>query len=874
MLRELLRRVGFFLHRSRFERDLDTEIQTHLAMHADELMAEGLSRREAEARARREFGSQARSREATRDAWRARWLADLAADLRYAVRTMGRAPGFSLTAVLTLAVGIGASTAMFSVVNQVVLRPLPYQDPTRLAMLWTDDPKHDIHEEGVSYPTFEDWRRLNRSFEDLGICSRTNRVILTGGSEPEQVDSTVVSASVFSVLGVAPLIGRSFTADDAAKSERLIVISYGLWQRRFGGLTSVVGQTLEVDGAAWRVIGVMPRSFQFPAADTQLWLQLTSFRRWRNIERERYSDWGRVIGRLKTGVTVAQAQADMADISRRLETAYPSAAAPNDFAGFAVNVVPLAVQVLGKSLPRALWILFASVLCVLLIACVNVASLLLARCAARQEEMAVRRAIGAATSRLVRQLMTEALMLAAIGGAAGAGLAVAGLRFALMIAPATVARLEDVRIDATALGFAAVASATVAVLFGLAPALRLARLPSALNRRGSTGRAARNRLTGLLVTSEIALAAVLVCGAGLLLRSLWRLDDVSTGFAEPQRVLIVRVSAAGGDATSVAFYRDLLDRVRAWPEITAVGAIEDLLQRRNPDYQIVTTKGPTHPEPTSGDAVTPEYFEAAGVRLLEGRFFSDRDAAGVPPAIVNETMARHLWPGEDPIGKQFREADALPKHPWYTVVGVIADTRREGVDRKPIAQMFWPHVQRPNSDMDVVVRSVRDPLLLVPRLRETIRSLDKRAVLVHVSTLDQQLDGSLVARRFQGVLMGAFSIIALCLGALGIYGLLQYSVAERTPEIAVRLTLGAHPRQVMGMFARQGLAMAGIGICVGLILAVGASRALSSLLFDIAPTDPVTFGSAAAIVCLAALVASVIPAYRAARTDSLIVLRQ
>jgi predicted permease len=433
--------------------------------------------------------------------------------------------------------------------------------------------------------------------------------------------------------------------------------------------------------------------------------------------------------------------------------------------------------------------------------------------------------------------------------------------------------LDEVGVDSAALIFAAIASVAVAVLFGLAPALRLSRLPAALNHRGSTT-AAKSRLTGLLVTYEIALAAMLLCGAGLLLRRLWRAADVETGFAKPGGVLIVRVSATGSDANSVAFYRQLIDRLRAWPGVTAVGAIEDLLQRRNPDYQVMTADGPARAEPMSGDAVSPAYFEAVGVRLLRGRFFSDADARGPPLAIVNETMARHLWAGKDPLGKQFREADALPKHPWYTVVGVVADMRREGLERTPIAQIFWPHFQRPNAEMDVVVRGVQDPLVLVPPVRQAIREIDKRAVVVHVSTLDRRLEGSLAARRFQSALMGAFSIIALCLGALGIYGLLQYSVTERTPEIAIRLALGAQPYHVMRMFTWEGLTLAGIGIGAGLTVAIGVSRTLSSLLFDIAPTDLVTFVGTAALVCAAAVGASALPAWRAARTNSLLVLHQ
>jgi predicted permease len=803
------------------------------------------------------------------------WLEQFADDLRHSGRVMRGSRGFMLTAVLTLAVGIGASTAIFSLVNAVLLRPLPYHDAGRLATLWTDDPKHDVHEEGVSYPTFNDWGSLNRSFDGLAFFSRANPVTLTSGNEPERVESSVVSADFLGVLGVRPELGRDFSPDDVQRREPVIVLSHALWQRRFGASPTAIGSTLEVDGVPRIVIGVMPASFQFPSSDVQLWEQLTGFRRWRNIEKDRYSDWGRVIGRLKPSVTVAAAQLEMGEIGQRLERAYPPSARDADFAGFGVNVVPLTVQITGRTLPLALWVLFGGVLFVLLIACVNVANLLLSRGAARERELALRHALGAGRARIVRQLLTESLLLALVAEAVGVGLAVLGVRLLVAFAPSGLPHLDAVRIDSSVLAFASVISLVASVLFGLMPALRLSKISHALARRAGQTDLAGRRLRALLVIGEFALSVVLLCGAGLFIRSFQRVQAIDPGF-RAEGVLTMRVTAAGSDADAIPFYSQVIERIGSLPGVKSVGVVEDLLQRRNPDYQVMMLGHDARSsEPLSGDAVSPDYFKAAGVQLLKGRLLSDGDRGGPPVAIINETMARHLWPGEEPVGKQFREIDALPKHPWYVVVGVIADTRRQGLERQPIAQAFWPYFQRPSSTMDLVIRtSDANPTRLAPTVRQELRSIDKRTTVFHVSTLEHRLDESLSPRRFQSLLLIGLAAIALGLAAIGVYALMHYSVAQRTTEIGVRLTLGAQKSVIVGMIMREGLVLAAVGVTVGLVGALVVSRLLSTLLFDISATDPLTFGLVPTIMGAAAVLASSVPAWRATTVDPMLALRR
>ncbi len=799
-------------------------------------------------------------------------------DLKFAFRQLLKNPGFTVVAVLTLALGIGANTAIFSVVRGVLFRPLLYQDPDRLAMLWTDDSRHNIREEGVSYPNFLDWRGQSRSFEDMALCSRRLFFTLFGTDESQRIDGSLVSANLFRLLGVAPALGRDFLPDEFERGDPVLLISQGLWRRRFGASPDAIGSTVVLDGRPYRVVGVMPVNFRFPDPETDVWQPLTAFPRWRSIEANRYNDFGRVVGRLGPNITIAQAQAEMNAIGRRLAAQYPTT--DPDFAGFGVNVVPLLVQVTGRSTRLALAVLFGAVVVVLLIACANLANLLLARAAAREREIAVRAALGAGRARLVQQLMTESALLSLAGGALGLALAHAAIQALLSLRPASIPRLEEIRTDGAVFMFTVGVSLLASVLFGLLPALTISssELQSSLKggMRGATGVAGSRRMRGGLVVAEFALAVILLCGAGLLLRSFLRVQAVDPGF-RPDHVLSLRIalhSSKEGDEI-VNYYQQVLERVGSLPGVEATGLAEDVLQRRNPDLNVtVEGRPPVAPIGLSDDSISSAFFRAMGVRLLRGRFFTDQDRRGsLPVAIINETMARHFWPGEDPIGKRFKAGGAQSATPWLAVVGIVADVRRQGLERQPIALYFRPFLQRPWVNMDLIVRTTPDPVALATAVRNEIYAVDKTVPVYSVTTLEQQIGELSSQRRYHTLLLSLFAALALVLAAIGVYGLLHYSVSQRTQEIGVRMALGARAADVLRMVIAEGLVLAALGVASGLLGALWVTEALSSLLFGVTPTDPVTFAVVALLLIAVAAAASFVPARRAARVDPMVALR-
>jgi putative ABC transport system permease protein len=799
-------------------------------------------------------------------------------DLRYGYRMLRRNPGFTGLAVVSLAMAIGATTAIFSVVHGVLFRPLPYRDAARLAMLWTDDPKHNIREEGVSYPNFLDWRAQSRSFEDMAICSRRFSFTLFVTDESERIEGALVSANLFRLLGVAPALGRDFSADEFVRGEPVLLISHGLWRRRFGASPDAIGRSVILDGTPYRVAGVMPANFRFPDRETDVWEPLTAFPRWRRIEPNRYNDFGRVVGRLQPSVTFAQAQTEMDAIGRRLATQYRTT--DSDFAGFGVNVIPLLVQVTGRSTRLALAVLFAAVVVVLLIACVNLANLLLARSAAREREIAVRAALGAGRPRLIQQLMTESALLSLASGALGLALAHAAIRALVALRPADIPRVEEIRIDGAVFIFTVAVSLLASVLFGLLPALTTSRsdLQSSLRGgiRGAISVAGSRRMRGGLVVAEFALAVILLCGAGLLIRSFLRVQAVDPGF-RPDHVLTLRIalhSFREGDQI-INYYQQVLERVGSLPGVQAVGLTEDMLQRRNPDLDITVEGRLSAPAiELSDDTISSGFFHAMGVRLLRGRFFTDQDRLGsLRVAIINETMARHFWPGEDPIGKRFKTGGVGSGNPWLTIVGTIADIRRQGPERQPIALYFRPFLQRPWVNMDLVVRTASEPLALAAAVRSEIRAVDKTVPVYDVSTLERWLAELGSQRRYQTLLLGIFAALALGLAAIGVYGLLHYSVSQRTQEIGIRMALGARAADVLCMVIGEGLMLAALGVAVGLLGALWVTEGLSSLLFGVTPTDPATFGVVALLLVAVAAVASLIPARRAIKVDPMVALR-
>jgi predicted permease len=873
----------WLLRRHQREEELDEEVRSHLRMAAKERIEQGESVEQARTSALREFGNVALVKEVTRDTWGLRWLEALLQDLRYGLRMPAKSPGFTAVAVLTLALGIGANTAIFSVVDAVLLRPRPYRDPERLAVIWTDNIKQNLHQERTSYPNFEDWRKQSRAFEDMAFSSAFT-VNLTAGDEPERVVAARNTPNLFKIMGVKPILGRTFSAEEADRGERLIVLSYGMWQRRFGGSGDVVGKSLEVDGARHVVIGVMPSSFDFPARDTVLWEPLTLFPGWERLRLKRNIPSGFVVGRLKPGFTLAQAQSDMNLIGTRLATQYPELATSLDFFGFGVNVVPLALQLTGKDVRFALWLLFGAVVLVLFIACTNVANLMLSRGVARTRELAVRAALGAGRSRLVGQLFTESLLLYLASGAGGVGIAVVADRTLTRLAPADIPRLGEAGLNIGMLGFALGVSLAAALAFGLAPALRISKTDPhrALKEAGPSLSQAQGvlRLRSMLVIGELALALVLLASAGLLIRSFIRVEGVDPGF-RPDHVLTARVvqSKSKSNAQWADFYAQALERIKAIPGVEAAGAVDNFFFSSFPDEAIVVEgRAPLPPGSSMAqvmdDGISPDFLLAVGVPLLRGRFFTVDDRPRSPrTAIINATMAHRFWIHADPIGQRFKFSYQQPSDPWITVVGIVGDMRRDGLAKEPVSQVFLPLAQDPARGMDLLVRTATDPRNFVTEVRSAIHSADKTAPVFDVNTLEAELRDQNAPRRFQALLLGLFAILALVLAMVGVYGVTAYSARQRTQEIGIRVALGARQSDVFRLVLGRGFQLTVAGLAIGMALSLTATRLLRSELFGVATTDPLTFASVALVLSIVALVACYVPARRATKVDPMVALR-
>jgi predicted permease len=802
-------------------------------------------------------------------------------DLRYGARMLLKTPGFTFVAVLTLALGIGANTAIFSLVNAVLLRPLPYQDPDRLAMLWTDDPKRNIREEGTSYPNFLDWRSQNQSFTDLAILSRGIPVVLTGGDESERVMREFVSANLFPLLGVAPALGRTISSDDEQRRTRVVVLSHGLWQRRFGAALDAIGKTLEIDGQKSQVIGVMPANFYFPTKDTQLWEPVTSHWYWDLVRAERFIDPWRVVGRLKPHATFDQAQAEMNAIGQRLAQSYPTT--NDNFAGFGVNVVPLLVQFTGKNLQLALWVLLGAVLFVLLIACANVANLLLARGAAREREFAVRAALGAGRGRLIRQSLTESAFLALTSGLLGLGLAALGVRALLALAPADTPRLDEVTINPRVLAFTVGVSLLTGLLFGLAPAWKISRSnPSETLKesgRGSSGGLRLRQTRGLLVVAECALAVALLACAGLMIRSFIRLQSVDPGF-KPEGLLLARVSLPLSldrtEAQTSAFCQQVVDRVAALPGVQAAGTIRDFLMRMNPDQTITVEGRSADRAGQGGGELTAEwigydFFQALSLPLLKGRYFTRQETIDSRVAIINETLARRFFPGEVPIGKRFKFVGEQSAFGWLEIVGVVGDLRRQRLEKQAVSEIYLPGT---SIYTDLLVRVDTDPLALAGSVRREIKSVDPTAAVYGMTTGPQLAEKLSAGRRFQTILLALFAAIALVMAVMGIYGVMHYVATQRTHEIGIRMALGARSADVLWLVIGQGMKLTLLGLAIGLLGAFALSRVMSQLLFGVSATDPATLAGVAFVLTAAALLACYLPARQAAKTDPLAALRR
>jgi putative ABC transport system permease protein len=869
--------------RERKSEDFTAEIDAHLQLEAERLQEQGLSADEARAAARRAFGNVTQTQELFYEAGRWLWWDKLWKDIRFAARMLEKHRGFSFVAVLTLAVGIGATTALFSVVEAVLLKPLPYYQADRLAVVWTDNSRQELHEERTSYPNFEDWRNRNASFVDMAFASAFT-VNLTAGEEPERVVAGRVSASVFPLMGVKPILGRTFSSEEEIRADRVIILSQGLWISQFGSSPEAVGKSLEVDGIRMAIVGVMPATFQFPVRNVELWEPLTVFPGWSELRTRRNIPSGFVVGRLKRNVSFSQAQADMNVVGANLAKQYPELSGDMDFLGFGVNVEPLTTYATGREVRVSLLLLFAVVVLVLFISCTNVASLLLSRGAARSREFATRSALGAAKLRLVCQLLIESTVLYTISGALGIAFAAAADSLLIGLAPPDIPRLHEAGINSVVLSFALLLSLMTALIFGLFPAMRISETDPHLAMNVSGPKFSQTfavvRLRSFLVTGELALAVCLLVGAGLLMRSFLGAQGVDPGFRS-DHVLTARVVQAKlkSETEWKEFYEQALESIKAIPGVEAVGAIDNFFFVSFPDERVIVDGGPTLPLGTAlpqvtDDGISPGYFSALGVPLLRGRFFTEADTASSPhTAIINAAMSHRFWPDDNPVGKRFKFAYQTAAAPWTTVVGVVGDMHRDGVTRDSVSEIFLPLSQHPARGMDFVVRTSADPHSFVPAVRRAMRSVDKTAPLFNVSTLDDILRYQMAARRFQTLLLTLFAALAVFLSAIGLYGLIHYSVTQRTHEIGIRIALGAQPLDVIRLVLEQGGKIVVLGIVVGFGAALSFGRVVGSLLFGVRATDPLTFMAVTVFLCLVALAASYIPARRATRVDPMVALR-
>ena len=857
--------------------DVSEELRQHLDDQYRELRAAGASHDEA----MREMADDLKAVRSIRSVLRPELIA---ADVRYSLRTLRRNPGFATVVLLTLALGIGANAAIFSVVNGVLLRPLPYRDADRLMVIRGDLRRPGLNDIPASAGEYVDYRDRGHVFEQVAAYD-TVGFNLTGGGDPERVDGAVVTTTFFSLLGASAQVGRTFVSgEDQPGRDNVVVLSHSLWTRRFSASRAVIGQTVPVDGRPAQIVGVMPPGFQFPDRTIEIWKPFL-------LDAEALSDNNRgshgytALARLKAGISRAQAQADLNAVTATFKAEHPV----NYGNGFSVTLWPLRDEIVGDT-GRPLLVLLGAVGMVLLIACANVANLLLARGASRRKEIAVRTALGASRGRIVRQLLTESVLIAATGGAAGLVLARWGVDLLIGISPDSVPRLREVTIDLRVMLFTAGVSIATGVLFGLVPALRASKgnTNAALKEGGRSGSAMHGRTRRTLVVAEISLSLVLLVGAGLLLRSFARLSDVEPGFSANDLVTF-RLSLQPARYTTFvkgdAFYDDFFDRLRALPNVRSVTAINFLPFSGQGGSRSIFIEG--REVERLGDRldeqiriVTDGYFAAMQIPLAAGREFTRHDTlSSMRVAVINESLARKHWPNENPIGKRAAFSTSNPK--WYEIVGISHDVKHRRLDSAARAEIYVPFRQPifdPPYDnwtvqpMYVAVRAV-DPRAVVTTVRGVLARLDRDQPISDVRTMDERIGRSLSSRRFNMVLLALFAGLALTLAAVGIYGIVAYSVTERTHEIGVRVALGAQRRDMIAMVIGQGMAMVATGTAIGVAAAAALARLMSTLLFGVSAVDPATFIAIPSLLLVVALAACYLPARRATRVDPLQTLR-
>ena len=802
------------------------------------------------------------------------WVHAFLQDVKYGVRVLARQPGVTLIAVLTLALGIGANSAIFSAVNAILLRPLPYEDPERLVTVWESRPGEGVIDNVASPADFLDWTRMNATFEAMAAMTTTS-VDLTGNGEPEKFFAGAVSPPFFDILRVRPILGRTFLPEEGIIGRpRVVILGHRLWATRFGSDPSIVGRALMLNGNPFEVVGVLPASFEFPDDSLELWAPLQMEGGPQPLSRVSHQFF--VYGRLKPGVSLQQARADMERVGQLLQQQYPS-----ENRGHTASVIPLEER-LKSPVRSSLLLLLGAVAFVLLIACVNVANILLARAAGRRREMAVRSAVGAGRARLAGQMLTESLVLGILGGGAGLAIAYWATGALSRLAPQGVPLLglSHLGLEPRVVAFTAILAIATGLLFGVLPAWQLAsqNVGESLKDGGRSPGGVRRRLRVLLVVSEIALASLLLVAAGLTLRSFRTVLDQPAGFTIDRSVAVnvslPRARYRSEDAYLAAFDQ-IEERFRSLPGVRAVGATSHLPLSGRDGRRGVGIEGrePTPDAPTRAHprSVTPGYFAAAGITLLQGRGFTPADRAGAPPvAVINDTMARRYWPGTSPIGRRFRWGGT---EPFVEVVGVVADVKHWGLDAPVNPEMYFPLPQTLFTDVTFVISTGGDASSLAPAIREQVRAVDPNLPVGTIRTIEDIAAVSIASRRAGMLLIAVFGGLALVLAAAGIHGVMSHLVALRTGEIGVRMTLGASPSSVMGLILREGALQAAGGLAIGLTGGVLLMRAFRSMLFGVEPADPITLATVAVTLMLTALLACAIPARRAMRVDPVTALR-
>lgn len=876
--------------------ELDEEIDAHLRMSAQERVSKGESANEARQFARREFGNVGLVKDVTREVWGWASLERLLQDLRFGARMLRKNPGFTAVAVLTLALGIGANTAIFSIVDAVLLRPLPFDHPSQLVMLYEGIPKIGYPKMEFSPPDLEVFMREQKSFSAVGVF-QNEHVDISGKGEPERVLATRVSASLFPMLGAQPFLGRTFSSQEDAPGRNVAILSYGLWQRRFGGASSVIGKPIELNRQPYAIIGVMPRSFVFPLPGSGLNDSAAELYVPAAFTSEELPDWGgsylaSVVGRLRSGITLDQARGELQSLAGRIEDNYPPAIANLFPHGLNVTAVPFQTDIVS-SVRTLLLVLMMAVAFVLLIACANVAILLLSRATSRRKEIAVRIALGATRLRLIRQVFTESLLLAVAGGALGLVTAVWGQAFILSRVPPSIPLPRQIPLNAGMLVFVLGVSIFTALVFGLAPALQSSNAaPQASLKEGGRGDASgrsRHRVQGIFVTAEFALALVLLAGAGLLVRSFVKILKTSPGFRS-DHLLTLTVplphQAYPHGAQVYDFYKQLIERASALPGVRSVALSNDLPLDHRHEMVSITIEGRQNAQGNTPQAICQSwvlgnYFETMGIRLVQGRWFTPEDQlSSLPVAVVNLAMAQKYWPN-GAIGKRIKWGI---HDEWETVIGVVSDVKEGPLNSTLVPQVYRPYSQIPapflEADpfndwhaMNLTLRTQIDPISLTSSVVAQVHSLDPDLAVANIRTMTQILSSSFSGPEFTTILLGALAGLALFLAAIGIYGVLAYVVTQQTHDIGIRMALGAKPCDIFALVIARGARLAAVGSAIGLVAAFILMRLMKSLLYGVSAIDPPTFIAVVIVLILVALLAICIPARRAMRVDPIVALR-